>query len=227
MIDIINTIKLYPSVIISLFSLIVALIALWKSTLSPFKLNARFMEPLIFIPENSYENSYFLAGIRICNYDSQIGEVKNVKLVVNATFGQGEKTLHDNFEFMAKHIVDYGEIIKNYADFRKAVKGNWIPYTLKKNEKETLYLIFFINFEKTMEWNELIENAKINGLHGILWISTNIFSSKENNWINYDSFGMGINPIEDKNVTYTSNRITKGKDLHNLLKGKGDKVSGI
>jgi hypothetical protein len=189
------------------FALIVSLISLWKSILTPFKLKISYDSPTLSIyrisPKTSGgKNVWWLPSIDIdhtfYNLGKRDGEVIDIRFKGILTSEKRERT---KFVFYAKWVVDFKKFWQNRDDRLKwidsAVERVWHPLILAGNEQKNLHIVF-----EGFRWDK----KQI----GSLKLSFQVFSSEEKKWIELEEF---IHTLEDHMYNDTSAYNVRSKKL--------------
>lgn len=186
-------------VITSILALAVSLLSLWKSTLSPFKLEVSYSSPTFTLyrisPEMSGRRRTWWVpsidmGFTFYNLGKRGGEVTDVRLEGKLRSEEADKT----FVFYARWIVDFRKFQQNRGDRLKwvesSIERDWYPLILAGDEHETLHVIF-----EGFRWDRKYT--------GKLDLSLQIFSSKKAEWVEYEKLEHSITEnMYDATATY-------------------------
>lgn len=185
------------SITISILAFLVSLISLWKSSLTPFNLKVSYSSPTFTLYKitpsmSGGEKTWWIPSINMgftfrnlgkcCGEVTDIrikgslsGEIPDIRMVQN----QEIKNHQRKCTFYAKWIVDYPkfEPIRHsrFEWITSSVIRDWYPLILAGDEEKSLHIIF-----EGGRWDEKYT--------GNLSLALEIFSSKEEKWIECDKY---------------------------------------
>lgn len=175
-------------VIVSILALAVSLLSLWKSTLSPFKLKVSYDSPTFTLYKISPEMSgrkktWWVPSIDMdftfYNLGKRGGEVTDIRLEGKLRSKEAER----RFVFYAKWIVSFKKFQQNRDERLKwvesSIERDWYPLILTGDEQKTFHVIF-----EGFRWDRKYT--------GNLDLSLQIFSSKKDEWMEYEKFEHSI-----------------------------------
>ncbi len=175
---------------ISLLSLVISLISLWQSYLSPFKLRIDHSTPRFILykiaPKISGDKlgrtwwiPSFDLGVSFCNLGQRTGQVLDFRITADLVTKDGTR----HYEFYPGFIVDYKSFNENHTDrfkwIEKAVIREWYPLALAGKETISLHLVM-----EHLRWDNIEE--------GMISFCLEVFSSQTKKWSECDRYSLEI-----------------------------------
>ena len=204
------------SVVLSISALIVSLVSLWKTSLTPFKVKVCYSDLTFCLykitPKMSGGKKIWWIpsidiGFSFHNLGKSSGEVTDIRVVGNLKSKDGERKCI----FYAKWIVDYGKFRQNRADrfewISSAIDRKWFPLILAGDEQKSLYIIF-----EGGRWDKKYT--------GELSLSLEVFSSEKERWVECDKYELLITDgMYEEFHSYSLENVKLEKIRERILEG--------
>lgn len=180
----------YAPITISLVSLIISLISLWQSYLSPFNPRIDHSTPRFVLykitPEMSGDKlgrtwwiPSFDLGASFCNLGQRTGQVLDFRITADLTTKDGTR----HYDFYPAFIVDYKTFNESHTDRFKwvenAVIREWYPLTLAGKQTISLHIVM-----EHSRWDNMEE--------GLMTFCLEAFSSQTKKWLECDRYSLPI-----------------------------------
>jgi hypothetical protein len=187
---------------ISILALVVSLVSLWRSFLSPFKLKVSFDAPTFTLykitPKMSGGTSTwwipsFDMGFTFYNIGSQVGEITDIRLSAALKNEKGE--IEKVYPFFATWVVDYPTFNRDAPDRFKwldtSMVREWYPMFLTGNSQQAIHLVL-----ESDRWEKRFV--------GTFELTLEIFTSENKAWTTHATYRFPIFPdYFDSRSTHT------------------------
>lgn len=189
------------SIVLSVLALVISMISLWSSNLSPFRLKILNDSPTFSIYEITSDTDdnkkqtwwipSFDIGVSFYNLGILSGEIIDFRIVANFT---GEEAIR-KYVFYPKWVVDYSKFHqlrpKRFEWIEQAINRDWYPLLLAGKSETHVHLILEDN-----RWDE----KQV----GTMSISLQILSSKQKTWKTFRYYKLSFYEDIFEGCTYTS-----------------------